>query len=118
MICLITHNTTYNYIYVYQYDNNNFRQLIVNSSQEDPYKYQLTSILRFSYVHNDIKTNKQILYVGYETSYNNNPNMGSVFLLGFLLEEYADTTYYKRDVNNNTVSLNYNDLSLVFYTIY
>lgn len=45
------------------------------------------------------------------------PNTGSVFLLGFLLSEYADSTYYKRDVNNNTVSLNYNDLSELIYGV-
>lgn len=45
------------------------------------------------------------------------PNTGSVFLLGFLLSEYADTTYYKRDNNNNTVSLNYKDLSELIYGV-
>ena len=43
------------------------------------------------------------------------PNTGSVFLLGFLLRDYADTTYYKSDVNNNTVFLNYNDLSELIF---
>ena len=45
------------------------------------------------------------------------PNTGSVFLLGFLLGEYADSTYYKRDVNNNTVSLNYVDLSELIFGV-
>lgn len=45
------------------------------------------------------------------------PNTGSVFLLGFLLSEYADTIYYKRDNNNNTVSLNYKDLSELIYGV-
>ena len=42
-------------------------------------------------------------------------NTGSVFLLGFLLKEYADSTYYKKDVNGNTESLSYTGLSdLIF----
>lgn len=42
-------------------------------------------------------------------------NTGSVFLLGFLLSEYADSSYYKKDMNNNTVALNYADLcELIF----
>ena len=45
------------------------------------------------------------------------PNTGSVFLLGFLLGEYADSTYYKRDTNNNTVSLNYIDLSELIFGV-
>ena len=45
------------------------------------------------------------------------PNTGSVFLLGFLLKDYADTTYYKRDTNNNTVSLNYIDLSEIIFGV-
>ena len=45
------------------------------------------------------------------------PNTGSVFLLGFLLREYADSTYYKRDTNNNTVSLNYVDLSELIFGV-
>lgn len=45
------------------------------------------------------------------------PNTGSVFLLGFLLAEYADSTYYKRDMNNNTVSLNYIDLSEIIFGV-
>ena len=45
------------------------------------------------------------------------PNTGSVFLLGFLLGEYADSTYYKRDTNNNTVSLNYVDLSELIFGV-
>ena len=44
-------------------------------------------------------------------------NTGSVFLMGFLLQEFADSTYYKRDVNNNTVSLNYSDLSELIYGV-
>lgn len=43
------------------------------------------------------------------------PNTGSVFLLGFLLKEYSDGTYYKRDQNSNTVALNYIDLSELIY---
>lgn len=43
------------------------------------------------------------------------PNAGTVFLMGFLLGEYADSTYYKRDTNSNTVSLNYVDLSELIY---
>ena len=45
------------------------------------------------------------------------PNTGSVFLLGFLLGEYADSTYYKRDTNNNTVSLNYIGLSELIFGV-
>lgn len=45
------------------------------------------------------------------------PNTGSVFILGFLLSEYADSTYYKRDTNNNTVSLNYVDLSELIFGV-
>ncbi len=45
------------------------------------------------------------------------PNTGSLFLLGFLLQEYADSTYYKRDMNNNTVALNYTDLSDLMYAV-
>ena len=45
------------------------------------------------------------------------PNTGSVFLLGFLLSEYADSIYYKRDTNNNTVSLNYIDLSELIFGV-
>ena len=46
------------------------------------------------------------------------PNAGTVFLMGFLLKEYADSSYYKRDVNNNTVSLTYIGLSeMIFSTI-
>ena len=45
------------------------------------------------------------------------PNTGSVFLLGYLLAEYADSTYYKRDTNNNTVSLNYVDLSELIFGV-
>lgn len=44
-------------------------------------------------------------------------NTGSVFLMGFLLQEFADSTYYKRDVNSNTVSLNYTDLSELIYGV-
>ena len=39
------------------------------------------------------------------------PCAGSVFLLGFLLREYADAGYYKRDINHNTVSLTCDVLS-------
>lgn len=42
---------------------------------------------------------------------------GSVFLLGFLLKEYADSTYYKYD-GANTVALNHTDLSdLIFAAV-
>ena len=66
MIYLITYDNTNNYIYIYQYDydNNTLIQIIIDPTQEDPYKYQLSSIMKFLYVHNDIKTNKQILYIG------------------------------------------------------
>ncbi len=42
---------------------------------------------------------------------------GSVFIMAFLLKEYADTTYYKQDINNNTVSLNYTDLCELIYCV-
>ena len=45
------------------------------------------------------------------------PNTGSVFLLGFLLREYADSTYYKRDTNNNTVALTYVGLSELIFGV-
>lgn len=45
------------------------------------------------------------------------PNIGSVFLLGFLLVEYADSTYYKRDTNGNTTSLAYTDLSELIFGV-
>ena len=45
------------------------------------------------------------------------PNTGSVFLLGFLLKEYADSNYYKRDNLNNTVSLSSNDLGELIYGV-
>lgn len=45
------------------------------------------------------------------------PNTGSIFLLGFLLSEYADSTYYKRDTNNNTVPLSYIALSELIYGV-
>lgn len=45
------------------------------------------------------------------------PNTGSVFLLGFLLSEYADSSYYKKDMNNNTVALNYTDLCELIYAV-
>lgn len=45
------------------------------------------------------------------------PCTGAVFLMSFLLKNYADTNYYKQDVNNNTVSLNYSDLSEVIYGV-
>lgn len=41
---------------------------------------------------------------------------GSVYLLGFLLKEYADSVYYKYD-GANTVSLNYSDLSELIYGV-
>jgi hypothetical protein len=44
-------------------------------------------------------------------------NTGSVFLMGFLLKEFADSTYYKRDANNNTVGLNYTDLSELIFGV-
>ena len=45
------------------------------------------------------------------------PCTGAVFLMAFLLKDYADTNYYKQDVNNNTVSLNYSDLSELIYGV-
>ncbi len=45
------------------------------------------------------------------------PCTGAVFLMAFLLKEYADTNYYKQDVNNNTISLNYTDLSELIYGV-
>lgn len=45
------------------------------------------------------------------------PNTGSVFLLGFLLTEYADSSYYKKDMNSNTVSLNYADLCELIFAV-
>ena len=45
------------------------------------------------------------------------PNTGSVFLLGFLLAEYADSSYYKKDTNSNTVSLNYTDLCDLIFAV-
>lgn len=44
-------------------------------------------------------------------------NTGSVFILGFLLQEYADSSYYKKDVNNNTVALNYVDLCELIFAV-
>lgn len=44
-------------------------------------------------------------------------NTGSVFLLGFLLREFADSSYYKKDVNNNTVALNYVDLCELIFAV-
>ncbi len=41
---------------------------------------------------------------------------GSVFILGFLLKEYADTIYYKHD-GINTVSLNFSDLSELIFAV-
>jgi len=82
MIYLITVNETYNYIYIYQYDydNNTLINIIIDSLQEDPYKYQLSSMMKFLYVHNDIKTNKQILYVGLNAATWTHPTTGiSVF---------------------------------------
>lgn len=46
------------------------------------------------------------------------PSTGSLFLMGYLLKDYADSKYYKRDINSNTVPLNYTDLSdLILTTI-
>lgn len=45
------------------------------------------------------------------------PCTGAVFMMAFLLKEYADTNYYKQDINNNTVSLNYSDLCELVYGI-
>lgn len=45
------------------------------------------------------------------------PCTGSVFMLAFLLKEYADSNYYKQDINSNTVSLNYSDLSELIYGV-
>lgn len=45
------------------------------------------------------------------------PCTGADFLMAFLLKEYADTNYYKQDMNNNTVSLNYSDLSELIYGV-
>jgi hypothetical protein len=45
------------------------------------------------------------------------PCTGTVFLMAFLLKEYADSGYYKRDINNNTVGLNYSDLCELIYGI-
>lgn len=45
------------------------------------------------------------------------PNTGSVFLLGFLLAEYADSSYYKKDMNSNTVALNYTDLCELIFAV-
>lgn len=41
---------------------------------------------------------------------------GAVFLLGFLLKEYADSVYYKND-GANTVPLNYTDLSSLIFGV-
>lgn len=45
------------------------------------------------------------------------PCTGAVFLMAFLLKDYADSSYYKRDINNNTVGLNYADLCELIYGI-
>ena len=45
------------------------------------------------------------------------PCTGAVFMMAFLLREYADTNYYKQDINNNTVGLNYSDLSELVYGV-
>ena len=99
MIYLITVNTTYNYIYIYQYDydNNTLIQIVFDLTQEDPYKYQLSSILKFLYVHNDIKTNKQILYIGLNTATWANPSTAiSVFdnTFNIILEEEPKNVSY------------------------
>lgn len=41
---------------------------------------------------------------------------GAVFVLGFLLKEYADNSYYKDD-GANTVPLNYTDLSSLIFAV-
>lgn len=41
---------------------------------------------------------------------------GSAFLLGFLLKEYADSSYYKND-GINTVPLDYTDLSSLIFAV-
>ena len=41
---------------------------------------------------------------------------GSIFLLGFLLKDYADTIYYKYD-GTNTITLNYNNLSDIIFGV-
>lgn len=41
---------------------------------------------------------------------------GAVFLLGFLLKEFADSSYYKND-GANTVPLNYTDLSSLIFAV-
>lgn len=43
-------------------------------------------------------------------------NTGSVFLLGFLLAEYADSSYYKKDTYN-TIPLNYTNLCELIYAV-
>lgn len=43
------------------------------------------------------------------------PNVGSVFVLSFLLKEYADSKYYKRDNTANTVALSSEVLSELIY---
>lgn len=42
---------------------------------------------------------------------------GSVFIFAFLLKEYADGSYYKRDINTNGGSLNYKDLCNLIYAV-
>lgn len=45
------------------------------------------------------------------------PCTGADFLMAFLLKDYADSKYYKQDINNNTVALNYADLSELIYGV-
>lgn len=45
------------------------------------------------------------------------PNTGTVFLLGFLMKEYASGSYYKRDVNSNTVALDEEGLSELLFGV-
>lgn len=45
------------------------------------------------------------------------PCTGAVFMVAFLLKEYADSNYYRQDINNNTVGLNYSDLSELVYSV-
>ncbi|MDH7578823.1 MAG: hypothetical protein QHH75_13650 [Bacillota bacterium] len=37
--------------------------------------------------------------------------IGSAFVMGFLLKEYADSGYYKKDANNNNAPLTHNNLA-------
>lgn len=44
------------------------------------------------------------------------PSIGSIFILGFLLKEFADSSYYKYDLIN-TVALGYKDLSDIIFAV-